>query len=342
MNTYNDKEDLELRISDYLSDNCTIEEREHLLAFLATDKEAARIFQEMSATWAISAMPVFAQEEENNLVLVKARIATSSANPIRTQRLVPVWLKIASIVILLLGCNYAWYNYTDSLTRLYTQVDTPYEVNVAAGSRTNLVLPDGTEVVLNAGSKLRYYRTFGVRERDVVLDGEGYFKVAPNKELPFFVNTNGMQVKVVGTIFNVCAYDDDEYVTVSLLEGRVDLYTSSALSMKLFPSEQIHYDKKTGRIEKMRSKANTACDWLEGGLSFDNLSFTDIAHRLERKFQVDIQIESERLAEERFSGSFNSNQSLNNILKEINIDNQYTWDVKGNTILITDKKGGSK
>ena len=169
-------------------------------------------------------------------------------------------------------------------------------------------------------------------------DGEGYFKVAKNEKIPFFVNTNGVQVKVVGTVFNVRAYDDDNYVMVSLLEGRVNLATLSGSVMKLFPSEQAFYDKNTGRMEKMKSNASSACDWLDGGLTFEDAPFADIAHRLERKFQVKISLESERLKAERFSGCFNSNQSINDILGEINVEKQYTWKVSGDTIFITDKK----
>jgi ferric-dicitrate binding protein FerR (iron transport regulator) len=91
-------------------------------------------------------------------------------------------------------------------------------------------------------------------------------------------------------------------------------------------------------MEKMKSNASTACDWLDGGLTFENVSFEDIAHRLERKFQVKIRIESERLGEEHFSGCFNSNQSIDDILEEINVEKQYTWKVSGDTIFITDKK----
>ena len=98
---------------------------------------------------------------------------------------------------------------------------------------------------MNAGSVLRYYRGFGIRGRDVTLDGEGYFKVAKNEKIPFFVNTNGVQVRVVGTVFNVRAYDDDDYVMVSLLEGRVNLSALSGSEMKLFPSEQALYKKNT-------------------------------------------------------------------------------------------------
>ena len=90
----------------------------------------------------------------------------------------------------------------------------------------------------------------------------------------------------------------------------------------------------------MNSDASSACDWLDGGLTFDNVSFADIAHRLERKFQVKIRIESERLAKEHFSGCFNSNQSINDILEEINVEKQYMWKVSGDTIFITDRKGG--
>ena len=255
---YYDKEELELQISNYLSGNSTDEEKETLLAFLASNEAAARTFREMSAVWALSSVPSFAE----------------------------------------------------------------------------------IEVSLNAGSVLRYHRGFGIRERNVTLDGEGYFKVAKNAEVPFFVKTNDVQVQVVGTVFNVRAYDDDNYVMVSLLEGRVNLSASANSVMKLFPNEQALYNKNTGRMEKLKTNASKACDWLDGGLTFENASFADIAHRLERKFQVKISIESERLKAEHFSGSFDSNQNIYDILHEINVEKQYTWKVSGDTIFITDKRKG--
>ena len=334
---YYDKEELELQISNYLSGNSTDEEKETLLAFLASNEAAARTFREMSAVWALSSVPSFAEIENSNLVRIKERMtAPASSKPVR--KLIPVWLKVA--VILLIGCNYFWYTYTENLTEVYTNADSPYEIKVPAGSRTNIVLPDGTEVSLNAGSVLRYHRGFGIRERNVTLDGEGYFKVAKNAEVPFFVKTNDVQVQVVGTVFNVRAYDDDNYVMVSLLEGRVNLSASANSVMKLFPNEQALYNKNTGRMEKLKTNASKACDWLDGGLTFENASFADIAHRLERKFQVKISIESERLKAEHFSGSFDSNQNIYDILHEINVEKQYTWKVSGDTIFITDKRKG--
>lgn len=331
-------EELEIRISNYLSGNCTEEEKNKLLAYLASNEDAAKTFREMSAVWAISSVPAFAEIEDANLSRIKKDIAAGEMKPVPSRKMIPVWLKVAAIIILLLGCNYFWYNYTENLTETYTNADSPYEIKVPAGSRTSILLPDGTEVSLNAGSVLRYCRGFGIGERDVTLDGEGYFKVAKNEMIPFFVNTNGVRVKVVGTVFNVRAYDDDNYVMVSLLEGRVHLDASSGSAMKLLPGEQAFYDKNTGSMKRMKLNAGAACDWLDGGITFDNVPFADIAHRLERKFQVKIRIESERLKAEHFSGCFNSNQSINDILREINVEKQYRWKVSGDTIFITDKK----
>lgn len=339
MRNYYDNEELQLEISNYLSGHSTDEEKRELLAFLASDEEAARTFRKMSAAWALSSVPAFAKSEESNLLQIKERITTpAAAKPVR--KIMPVWLKVAAAIILLLGCNYFWYTYTENLTELYTHTDAPYEIKAPAGSRTDIVLPDGTKVYLNAGSILRYYGGFGINNRMVTLDGEGYFKVTKNAKIPFFVKTNDVQVRVVGTVFNVRAYDDDNYVMVSLLEGRVNLSASSYHEIKLFPDEQALYDKSTGRMEKMRTDASKTCDWLNGGLSFENAPFADIARRLERKFQVKINIESNRLKAEHFSGSFDSNQNINDILHEINVEEQYTWKVSGDTIFITDRRKG--
>ena len=104
---YYDKEELELQISNYLSGNSTDEEKETLLAFLASNEAAARTFREMSAVWALSSVPSFAEIENSNLVRIKERMtAPASSKPVR--KLIPVWLKVAAAVILLIGCNYFW------------------------------------------------------------------------------------------------------------------------------------------------------------------------------------------------------------------------------------------
>ena len=334
-------EEIDIQICDYLTGNCTEEERRRLFQTLAADQEKVGLFHTCSLLWALASSHFFAREEKRNLSRVKERIGRRTPM-VRTRRSLPLWIKIAAAVLLLIGCNYFWYHYTEQLTELYTCSSSPYEIKVPAGSTTSLVLPDGTKVTLNSGSTLRYDRSFGIHERHVSLDGEGYFQVFKNTEMPFYVSTDGIDVKVTGTIFNVQAYENDNYVMVSLLEGRVELHTASQTVMPLYPDEQALYDRQTGRIEKTKMNVHKSCEWLNGGLSFENSTFADIAHRLERKYQVKILIESERLKSECFSGSFDKNQTINDILREINVDKQYTWSIQSDTILITDKRKEEK
>ncbi|MEG1866456.1 MAG: FecR family protein, partial [Bacteroides sp.] len=241
--------DLKLQISNYLAGDCSLLEKNLLLSFLASNAEGAALFQQMSAVRAIASVPAFADEAEANLEQLKKRMQPST--PMNPRKRLPVWMKIAAAVLLLLSFNLGWYLYTDHLTAIYTDQQASYEIKVPAGSRTNIILPDGTDVTLNAGSVLRYSRGFGIRERQVSLSGEGYFKVAKNAKIPFYVHTNGVQVQVVGTMFNVCAYDNERYVTVSLMEGKVNLtLDGNGTCIALAPHDEVIYDRSTRSASK--------------------------------------------------------------------------------------------
>ena len=334
--------DWQQHIADYVAGQCTDEEKRVLEDRLQHNPEAARLFRQMSAVWALASLPGLAERKEENFEKVKRRITACSLPPKRAtvlRNLSHWWLKVAAVVAVLLACNGFWYYYSNEITHTYVAAETPYEVKVPAGSRTQLTLPDGTKVVLNAGSTLKYNRGFGIESRHVWLDGEGYFEVYKDARKPFLVETDDVQVQVLGTIFDVCAYKSDEYVSVSLLEGCVNLRTASGENMELNPNEQALYDRMTGSIRKLKPEQHRI-DWLDGGIAFDNMPFADIAHRLERKFQLNIQIESERLKHEHFSGSFDESQSILDILEEIDVEGRYDWRMEDKIIYITDKKKG--
>ena len=134
-------------------------------------------------------------------------------------RLSALWRYAAIIaVILAVGCFSYWQGGVNVK-------DTFADISVEAplGSRTKLYLPDGTLVWLNAGSRMTYSQGFGVDNRKVELEGEGYFEVQRNEKLPFFVKTKDLQLQVLGTKFNFRDYPEDHEVVVSLLEGKVEL-----------------------------------------------------------------------------------------------------------------------
>ena len=142
----------------------------------------------------------------------------------KTFRLAPIlkWgMRIAAVIIIGV-CGYFMTN-----DYLYNKLAQPQTITVPAGQRAQITLADGTRVWLNAQSTLTYASNFGRRERNVELDGEAYFEVAKNKDIPFYVHTEMNKVKVVGTCFNVCAYKDSKEFETTLVEGIVDIYPAN-------------------------------------------------------------------------------------------------------------------
>ena len=336
MTEFNDSDKLELCISNYLSGDATTEESKKLFCFLNSNQEAMLLYQQMAALRAVASMPAFASEEEANLLLLKKRIQPVASTPLHRHS--SIWLKIAAMALIIFASNFFWYQYTNSLKEVYTNQQTYYEIKVPAGSRTGVELPDGTEVTLNAGSVLRYYRSFGISDRQVELRGEGYFKVAKNRTTPFFVNTDDVQVEVLGTVFNVSAYDDENDVTVSLIEGRVDLNVADRVkSVQLFPNERAVYNKMTKGMSKHPTNALKSIEWTESILVFENEPSIEIAKRLEREYDVKIIIRSDRLLQEHFSGSFDARRSINDILNEMDVESRYIRRFENDTIFIDNK-----
>lgn len=180
------------------------------------------------------------------------------------------------------------------------------EVEAPAGSRMNIELGDGTKVWLNHGSKLKYPYRFSGKSRKVFLTGEAYFIVAHNKETPFIVGTNRLDVKATGTEFNVSAYPDDNVVETTLVEGRVVLYmNSSSQELKaLSPGECLKFDShknvyalESGSIEKYVA-------WKDGLLVFKNDPMEDIAKKLSRWYNVDVEITNEKAKEYTCTATF--------------------------------------
>lgn len=180
-------------------------------------------------------------------------------------------------------------------------------VEAPLGSKTKLTLPDGSTVWLNAGSKMVYSQGFGVSDRKLAFQGEGYFEVEKNDEMPFLVQTHDVNVTVVGTKFNFRNYPEDEEAVVELLEGKVALENQlKEESVRyLSPNEKMELHKATGKMDITSAKMKEATLWTENILLFDEDLLPDIVRKLERSYHVRIEIENEDLKQARFYGQFN-------------------------------------
>lgn len=313
-----------------------------LVAWLEADESHQKTFSEMSDWWAIAHVPLFASERKANFEThFSDLISPEAAVCPRRRFLFSMPGRIAAAVLVLLATSILSY-YIGMHTAI--PMDEPFayfETEVPLGSQSKIILPDQSVVWINAGSTLRYNKEYNQTNREIYLNGEAYFEVTPDTLKPFVVNSENMSVKVLGTCFNVKAYADDATMDVSLVSGKVHVALPDKNvrmnEVELQPNRMLSYNKSTEALVMSEVNGEYAYEWTKGVFRFNEQDFAQLAKTLERKYNVRIHIESERLKNEVFSGSFSRQYTLNDILNEVDVDYKYTWIQQGSDFYIRDK-----
>lgn len=198
------------------------------------------------------------------------------------------------------------------------------------GGQYKLILPDGTQVWLNASSSIRYPAVFNEKERKVSMEGEAYFEVASKKEQPFIVNTNGIEVHVTGTHFNVNAYSDESAIKTTLLEGAVTVKKGDVVAM-LQPGDQVEAHEK-GLSAIKPAEVEDVVAWKNGLFSFngDDLSF--IMRQLARWYNLEVNYEG-TIPKRLFAGKVFRNMNLSETLKVLELSNIH-FRLEGNKLTV--------
>ncbi len=211
-----------------------------------------------------------------------------------------------------------------------------FSVRVAPGESSEVMLPDGTEVMLNSQSEISYYNDYKENKRVVNLKGEANFKVTKNPDKPFIVSTECIDVEVLGTTFNVKTYESDNMQEVSLMEGKVKLTTRNQVtnsSIFLQPNEKATFNKATGKLVVKQTDASREAAWMKGLLVFQTKSLADINKELERKFDVKIQMNYPAIEQDSFTGVFD-NKSLIEVLENLKIHYGFDYAIMQNQVTI--------
>jgi ferric-dicitrate binding protein FerR (iron transport regulator) len=187
------------------------------------------------------------------------------------------------------------------------------EITVPEGSRQQYILPDRTQVWINAGSTFRYPSNFTGKNREVFLNGEGYFHVAKDTSHPFIVSTAKGSITVTGTTFDVYAYDSKERFTTALLEGHVHVNTPDGQTVNLQPLQKA--DLNQTKLSVTPIEDPDAYKWMEGLISFDNKPMTEVLDELQNAFGTDIQIKHLNTPHLLLTGKFLVGDGLEYALK---------------------------
>jgi ferric-dicitrate binding protein FerR (iron transport regulator) len=226
-----------------------------------------------------------------------------------------LWVRVASVAAILIFGLLLGGVVTYLFSPVYKQASEQLVFETPRGEKSMVTLPDGTEVWLNANSRL-IYNSFSDRHRQVELRGEAFFKVAHNENAPFVVKTNECDVKVLGTTFNVMAYDEFGRKEITLLNGKVNVYMDGSEQL-LKPGQALILKNHHSEVVEVNTAEASA--WVDNKFNFRNIPLSELIKRLENWYDVDITLENRSGKDVSFSGTFKNEETIWQVLDAIKV-----------------------
>ena len=290
----------------YFNNRCTEEELNEVLQWIKNNSENDEDKNQAFDIWKNYQPKDDRMDDEKFSALfdkIQQKIDTASNRATEQKKtsflIFTTWLTRAAAMLLIPVLAFLFYTLSErksDLKMTASMTVDSMEVIAPVGSRTVIHLPDGSEVHLNYGSTLKYPQVFSGQTREVVLTGEGYFDVEHNPDKPFVVSAGIIDVKAVGTKFNVQSYPYDDAISTTLVEGKVLL--EKQLPGKpgehigaMKPGQHVNYNYKTGEIITSIGDVEKYIAWKDGKMVFEDTPITQIANKLSRMFNVDIEVD---------------------------------------------------
>lgn len=213
--------------------------------------------------------------------------------------------------------------------------ETMVSMKTNQGSRSELVLPDGSVVKLNSGSNISYFYNKQQNIREVKFEGEGFFKVAKNKK-PFVIRLdNGVEVKVMGTTFNLKAYKDDPVIQTSLVEGCIEMsHNNEKITMK--PGEMVVFNKETKSLTQMEGNLSHSYGWMKNKIYMENMNICEVCKYLERIYDVNIYIQEDLKRQINYNGVIKE-ETIGDVLNALAQLSNISYNIDGKNIYINSK-----
>lgn len=316
------------KLAKYFSGEMSLKEKEDLFSDLLEDENHLNEFARLKNLWAMTKLQPAKSDKKSAKKAWRFFTGHTLGRKSHT-----FFLRQAAMIMLLLGivgsALYFWREHgREEILITYSVLTVP------TGQTVQVLLPDSSEVWLNSQSKLSYPNNFGAYEREVILEGEGFFKVYSDKEHPFVVKTGMIDIIATGTQFNVSAYDDDNWISATLIEGVINLYSEqNEVNQQVEVGQKATFDSDLNKIFLETTDGDSEISWIKGEFRFQDMNMEDLARRLERNYNVSFVFKDSLTKKRRFTGSFYNNQSIDNILKVLS-SQQLHYQVKQDTVYI--------
>ncbi|MEI5983656.1 MULTISPECIES: FecR family protein [Sphingobacterium] len=329
----------------YLSKKISVKEQVELDSAITNDEKLSVLFKELTKPKNMIVGPLELEEKFGKTMNATRGRDEVNRTVLKISR--NAFLKYAAAILIgIFTCSVLYYGISNS----YNVDNFSQKIETKNGERKNVTLPDGTHVWLNSASTIAFKKSFGKENRDISLTGEAYFEVSKNQNLPMYINAKELTVKVVGTSFNVRSYPDENRAEASLVEGKIELFINKdqkdSKFLQVIPGEKIsvNYDKKLNNqpknsetskiptkdmiIQKSIFLKNNSSDvpaeiaWKENKLVFDKEPFDNIISKLEKWYDVQIEIKNDSLKQHNLSGNMESDhiEDVLELLKSTGIE----------------------
>ena len=330
--------DIDKIIAKYLQNKASKLEIKVLEDWLQQSSDNQELFDELLLIWKEpSREPVLINSEE---VKEKVWSRVSDIHPINRKATktrffgIPYYLRIAVAAAFLVSLTFSLYYFLQQEGQDGPMVRTVVTKSNPAGQKSRINLPDGSIVWLNAASEIQYDENFTNITRDITLQGEAYFEVVKDSLRPFTVNTQNLSLVVLGTSFNVNAFENEELTHVALIEGKLKVAHLDDISsgvIVLEKGEGIAFNRHTAAISKMQLSAAdrfTNMSWRDGVLDFNEDDFNGFIKKIERWYDVKVEVSGEPSHSWRIKASF-KNEYLSNVLKSIAFNKDFSYELEG-------------
>lgn len=321
---------IDLIIANYLSGEATDTERNELNQWIETSLANKKHFDATKRIWDDSQTYFPKTEALSDQLYIKDQIISQLVNKAPRHSGLYWLYRVAAVLAIPILLTIGWYmgNSGHNGDEVLCEVSTP------KGHISRCTLADGTEVWLNAGSTLKYPSSMNGELREVNLDGEAYFKVTKNAHKPFIVNTKLAQVKVLGTIFNLKAYSNENKVETTLEEGRVEFKAKNSVvnPIELKPGEQVVFNRSSQKLNVNNVDTYLLTAWKNGKYVFKDAELKDIIAELERLYDVKFHIQNDSLLNMHFRGMFEYDQNIFSALERLETTTNMKYKMDGRQI----------
>lgn len=253
-----------------------------------------------------------------------------------------IWIglmKYAAVIICAFGLGYFAFSEQDDIIELNEEIAVIEKVT-SKGQKSNIILRDGSKIVLNSDTRVTYDKDFGLTNRNIKLTGEAYFEVAKNKDLPFNVVANNTTTTAIGTAFNITAFKGESSTAISLVSGKVKIFSigksdNTDSEVVLQPGQEYLVDENNEGAIVRSFDANKVISWKDNMLYFDNTRIQELILTLERWYNVKVTVlNPEVMTDIRGTGQF-KNESLQNVLRVLSYSLKFDYQLNDDKVTIT-------